>query len=171
MANWVIFAILFGFAQYAHRKCVQHWCNEKGDITCEICHQVSFTYLFSCHIYCCSKVVMMSWFMTMVYKYSTSLNIWVLVLCPMGKLGDQIKRDHVHYIMWDLYLFLCFLFLDCDSLDVVFLYFSFVLVTFEPWNTWAFLYFVSNGHFNYVWIWLWPNLVCWWKRTCSYSAN
>lgn len=26
--------------QYAHRKCVQHWCNEKGDITCEICHQV-----------------------------------------------------------------------------------------------------------------------------------
>ncbi|PWA36373.1 zinc finger, RING-CH-type, Zinc finger, RING/FYVE/PHD-type [Artemisia annua] len=24
---------------YAHRKCVQHWCNEKGDITCEICHQ------------------------------------------------------------------------------------------------------------------------------------
>ncbi|XP_076929980.1 uncharacterized protein LOC143594599 [Bidens hawaiensis] len=25
--------------QYAHRKCVQHWCNEKGDITCEICHQ------------------------------------------------------------------------------------------------------------------------------------
>ncbi|KAJ6910007.1 hypothetical protein NC652_020879 [Populus alba x Populus x berolinensis] len=27
------------FFQYAHRKCVQHWCNEKGDITCEICHQ------------------------------------------------------------------------------------------------------------------------------------
>ncbi|EPS64256.1 zinc finger family protein, partial [Genlisea aurea] len=24
---------------YAHRKCVQHWCNEKGDIICEICHQ------------------------------------------------------------------------------------------------------------------------------------
>ncbi|XP_051144737.1 uncharacterized protein LOC127260822 [Andrographis paniculata] len=24
---------------YAHRKCVQHWCDEKGDITCEICHQ------------------------------------------------------------------------------------------------------------------------------------
>ncbi|CAI9096601.1 OLC1v1032787C3 [Oldenlandia corymbosa var. corymbosa] len=25
--------------KYAHRKCVQHWCNEKGDIICEICHQ------------------------------------------------------------------------------------------------------------------------------------
>ncbi|EPS65283.1 hypothetical protein M569_09497, partial [Genlisea aurea] len=24
---------------YAHRKCVQKWCNEKGDTTCEICHQ------------------------------------------------------------------------------------------------------------------------------------
>ncbi|KAF3632137.1 putative late blight resistance protein -like protein R1C-3-like isoform X1 [Capsicum annuum] len=24
---------------YTHRTCVQHWCNEKGDITCEICHQ------------------------------------------------------------------------------------------------------------------------------------
>ncbi|XP_042488264.1 E3 ubiquitin-protein ligase MARCHF11-like isoform X3 [Macadamia integrifolia] len=25
--------------EFAHRKCVQLWCNEKGDITCEICHQ------------------------------------------------------------------------------------------------------------------------------------
>ncbi|CAN6717779.1 unnamed protein product [Malus baccata var. baccata] len=25
--------------QFAHRKCVQRWCNEKGDIICEICHQ------------------------------------------------------------------------------------------------------------------------------------
>ncbi|KZV48876.1 hypothetical protein F511_16683 [Dorcoceras hygrometricum] len=25
--------------QYAHRKCVQRWCNEKGDTMCEICHQ------------------------------------------------------------------------------------------------------------------------------------
>ncbi|KAH7515945.1 hypothetical protein FEM48_Zijuj10G0082100 [Ziziphus jujuba var. spinosa] len=24
---------------YAHKKGVQHWCNEKGDIICEICHQ------------------------------------------------------------------------------------------------------------------------------------
>ncbi|KAL6577605.1 hypothetical protein OROMI_009933 [Orobanche minor] len=24
---------------YAHRKCVQRWCNEKGDTICEICHQ------------------------------------------------------------------------------------------------------------------------------------
>ncbi|ONK70766.1 uncharacterized protein A4U43_C04F1310 [Asparagus officinalis] len=24
---------------YAHRACVQRWCNEKGDIMCEICHE------------------------------------------------------------------------------------------------------------------------------------
>ncbi|KAI4326631.1 hypothetical protein MLD38_031922 [Melastoma candidum] len=28
-----------GSLKHAHRKCVQHWCNEKGDIICEICHQ------------------------------------------------------------------------------------------------------------------------------------
>lgn len=29
-----------GSLKYAHRKCVQRWCNEKGDIKCEICHQL-----------------------------------------------------------------------------------------------------------------------------------
>ncbi|KAF8673203.1 hypothetical protein HU200_048753 [Digitaria exilis] len=28
-----------GSLKYAHRACVQRWCNEKGDTTCEICHQ------------------------------------------------------------------------------------------------------------------------------------
>ncbi|XP_010923954.1 uncharacterized protein [Elaeis guineensis] len=28
-----------GSLKYAHRRCVQRWCNEKGDITCEICLQ------------------------------------------------------------------------------------------------------------------------------------
>ncbi|CAA2987833.1 membrane associated ring finger 1,8 [Olea europaea subsp. europaea] len=28
-----------GSLKYAHRKCVQRWCNEKGDVTCEICQQ------------------------------------------------------------------------------------------------------------------------------------
>ncbi|KAF5443330.1 hypothetical protein F2P56_035892 [Juglans regia] len=28
-----------GSLKYAHRNCVQNWCNEKGDITCEICLQ------------------------------------------------------------------------------------------------------------------------------------
>ncbi|XP_050230078.1 uncharacterized protein LOC126679168 isoform X2 [Mercurialis annua] len=28
-----------GSLKYAHRKCVQRWCNEKGDTQCEICHQ------------------------------------------------------------------------------------------------------------------------------------
>ncbi|GAA0168757.1 ubiquitin-protein ligase [Lithospermum erythrorhizon] len=28
-----------GSLKYAHRRCVQKWCNEKGDTVCEICHQ------------------------------------------------------------------------------------------------------------------------------------
>ncbi|XP_054823114.1 uncharacterized protein LOC129321395 isoform X2 [Prosopis cineraria] len=28
-----------GSLKYAHRKCVQHWCNEKGDTICEICNK------------------------------------------------------------------------------------------------------------------------------------
>ncbi|KAJ0988303.1 hypothetical protein J5N97_006659 [Dioscorea zingiberensis] len=28
-----------GSLKYAHRVCVQRWCDEKGDITCEICHE------------------------------------------------------------------------------------------------------------------------------------
>ncbi|CAK9158666.1 unnamed protein product [Ilex paraguariensis] len=28
-----------GSLKFAHRNCVQRWCNEKGDITCEICNQ------------------------------------------------------------------------------------------------------------------------------------
>ncbi|GMY24844.1 E3 ubiquitin-protein ligase MARCH2 isoform X2 [Fagus crenata] len=28
-----------GPAKYAHRKCVQRWCNKKGDTICEICQQ------------------------------------------------------------------------------------------------------------------------------------
>ena len=27
-------------SQYAHRKCIQRWCNEKKSIVCEICQQV-----------------------------------------------------------------------------------------------------------------------------------
>ncbi|GMH28592.1 hypothetical protein Nepgr_030435 [Nepenthes gracilis] len=29
-----------GTLKFAHRNCVQRWCNKKGDITCEICYQV-----------------------------------------------------------------------------------------------------------------------------------
>ncbi|KAA8529085.1 hypothetical protein F0562_033427 [Nyssa sinensis] len=28
-----------GSLKYAHRRCVQRWCNEKGNTVCEICHQ------------------------------------------------------------------------------------------------------------------------------------
>lgn len=38
------------FLQYAHRRCVQRWCNEKGNTTCEICQQVdTFPIHFNFH--------------------------------------------------------------------------------------------------------------------------
>uniref|UniRef100_A0A7C9A5J8 RING-CH-type domain-containing protein n=1 Tax=Opuntia streptacantha TaxID=393608 RepID=A0A7C9A5J8_OPUST len=39
VANLEVPCACSGSLKYAHRKCVQRWCNEKGDITCEICHQ------------------------------------------------------------------------------------------------------------------------------------
>ncbi|KAK6913259.1 Protein of unknown function DUF3675 [Dillenia turbinata] len=29
-----------GSLKFAHRRCIQQWCNEKRDTTCEICHQL-----------------------------------------------------------------------------------------------------------------------------------
>ncbi|XP_011628752.1 E3 ubiquitin-protein ligase MARCH1 isoform X2 [Amborella trichopoda] len=29
-----------GTLKFAHRRCIQRWCNKKGDITCEICNQI-----------------------------------------------------------------------------------------------------------------------------------
>ncbi|XP_015869247.2 uncharacterized protein LOC107406616 isoform X2 [Ziziphus jujuba] len=29
-----------GTLKFAHRRCIQRWCNKKGDVTCEICNQV-----------------------------------------------------------------------------------------------------------------------------------
>uniref|UniRef100_A0A2P2L6I2 Uncharacterized protein MANES_06G092200 n=1 Tax=Rhizophora mucronata TaxID=61149 RepID=A0A2P2L6I2_RHIMU len=45
-----------GSLKFAHRKCVQHWCNEKGDITCEICHQVihNLHSICFCWVYFCT---------------------------------------------------------------------------------------------------------------------
>ncbi|CAA2963211.1 membrane associated ring finger 1,8 [Olea europaea subsp. europaea] len=37
--NLEIPCVCSGSLKYAHRNCVQRWCNEKGDIICEICHQ------------------------------------------------------------------------------------------------------------------------------------
>ncbi|EXB44691.1 E3 ubiquitin-protein ligase MARCH4 [Morus notabilis] len=36
-----------GSLKFAHRKCVQRWCNEKGDVTCEICNKASHLILAS----------------------------------------------------------------------------------------------------------------------------
>ncbi|CAK9138110.1 unnamed protein product [Ilex paraguariensis] len=45
-----------GSLKFAHRNCVQRWCNEKGDITCEICHQVCHCFFLDENLsLCCIK--------------------------------------------------------------------------------------------------------------------
>ena len=39
--------LLFSCFQFAHRDCIQRWCNEKGNTTCEICLQVCIWVLSS----------------------------------------------------------------------------------------------------------------------------
>lgn len=57
---------LLHFIQFAHRKCVQRWCNEKGDITCEICHKVTPRVLSvwnCCSLHFCSVKIIIRWFL------------------------------------------------------------------------------------------------------------
>ncbi|KAL8476698.1 hypothetical protein ACS0TY_029118 [Phlomoides rotata] len=39
-SNMDVPCVCRGSLKYAHRKCVQRWCNEKGDTICEICRQL-----------------------------------------------------------------------------------------------------------------------------------
>ncbi|KAH7306278.1 hypothetical protein KP509_22G004900 [Ceratopteris richardii] len=39
LSNLEIPCACTGSLKYAHRTCVQHWCNEKGDTLCEICRK------------------------------------------------------------------------------------------------------------------------------------
>lgn len=36
-----------GTVKFAHRDCIQRWCNEKGNTTCEICLQVLLSFSFT----------------------------------------------------------------------------------------------------------------------------
>ncbi|KAG0454806.1 hypothetical protein HPP92_023756 [Vanilla planifolia] len=48
-----------GSLKYAHRKCVQQWCNEKGDTTCEIClQQFKPGYTVSSQVFHCGEIPM-----------------------------------------------------------------------------------------------------------------
>ena len=38
VSNLDVPCVCSGSLKYAHKSCLQRWCNEKGDTTCEICH-------------------------------------------------------------------------------------------------------------------------------------
>ncbi|KAE8665860.1 hypothetical protein F3Y22_tig00112523pilonHSYRG00020 [Hibiscus syriacus] len=62
-----------GSLKFAHRKCIQRWCNEKGDLICEICHQ----FFFSSH-YLVTFVVI--WCITCEWTVSCSSLGYQLIL-------------------------------------------------------------------------------------------
>lgn len=41
----VCWSTAVGWMQFAHRKCIQRWCDKKGNITCEICNQVGVCFI------------------------------------------------------------------------------------------------------------------------------
>ena len=77
--------------QFAHRKCVQRWCNEKGDITCEICHQV-------CQ--CISFGLDLVWLWGCGYAYY--LFYLPVTYCPLNNFLQQCPR-HIPYVKTNPY--------------------------------------------------------------------
>lgn len=63
----------FFLYQFAHTKCVQIWCYEKGDTICEICNQVACWTLYINMIYLVLKSIYividmyLSWILGIVY--------------------------------------------------------------------------------------------------------
>jgi RING-variant domain len=60
--DWTYFKFLIPL-QYAHRACVQRWCDEKGDVICEICHEV------------CMEIAILSFFLLEFLWVSSSINL------------------------------------------------------------------------------------------------
>lgn len=71
--------------QYAHRKCVQEWCNEKGDISCEICHQVGLLWVKVCQV---SFLHQDNLLVDLVKTYNSSISITPLV--PKSTISNLI---------------------------------------------------------------------------------
>lgn len=76
------------FLQYAHRRCVQRWCNEKGNTTCEICQQVdTFPIHFNFH------QLMTVYSLTAHFYLLATLLLWICAsLVPHG-----LKNSHIHH--------------------------------------------------------------------------
>lgn len=85
------------FLQYAHRSCVQRWCNEKGNTMCEICQQVdysifcSFLYLFNFFSLLLNKSIL---FISMHSQKSILLIIYLFVYWFIWRELQQFKPGY-----------------------------------------------------------------------------
>ncbi|GFZ03589.1 RING/FYVE/PHD zinc finger superfamily protein [Actinidia rufa] len=78
-----------GSLKYAHRKCVQRWCNEKGDVTCEICHQA---YNKQLHL-----VVHKLKLLRLMFCNKQSTNIATQFMWPFLATGCWFSSPMLHY--------------------------------------------------------------------------
>ncbi|RWW38816.1 hypothetical protein BHE74_00055915, partial [Ensete ventricosum] len=74
IASYLIFKLL----QYAHRKCIQKWCNEKGDTTCEICLQVPSSG------HCLKFSLLLTWFQQFKPGYTAPPKLFLYGTSPMN---------------------------------------------------------------------------------------
>ena len=56
--------------QFAHRRCIQRWCNEKGNTICEICKQVCCLLLHTSGF--------QAWFLVFYYNFSQIVHFWFI---------------------------------------------------------------------------------------------
>lgn len=95
----VLFLIVL---QYAHRSCVQRWCNEKGNTMCEICQQVDYSlfcsilHLFNFSLRCSTNL---SYSLACTLK---NLSYWLSIFLFIGLFGvnysnsNQVIQHHLH---------------------------------------------------------------------------
>lgn len=87
------------FMQFAHRKCVQRWCNEKGDITCEICHQVIPPH---CHLL---EVLLSSSLFGKAYVYMIA-TCWIYNILKIAHFhGDMAVSNLFSFRKWPWWWF------------------------------------------------------------------
>eukprot|EP00268_Persea_americana_P069543 TRINITY_DN9895_c1_g2_i1.p1 TRINITY_DN9895_c1_g2~~TRINITY_DN9895_c1_g2_i1.p1 ORF type:complete len:176 (+),score=26.11 TRINITY_DN9895_c1_g2_i1:1525-2052(+) len=86
-----------GSLKYAHRKCVQRWCNEKGDIICEICRQVISHFIYDAMLIKWRDIgllafILVSAIQAWLYSTASTATLWGCSNEFQGKLGDYQKR-------------------------------------------------------------------------------
>ena len=92
--------------QFAHRYCIQRWCDEKGNTTCEICLQVKKIFVFLFVIYhdhhgiSPTKIILLfGWFgFKLFWLYMLTFQ-WEFVCVWVSQHKQKLKKRKVEWIV------------------------------------------------------------------------